>query len=711
MMARWRPLRDLLFKLQWGIGAAIVVVLLIVFGHLDALEYWSLEHLFEWRGPRRPVTPIVIIAIDEASFRELNMPWPFPRATHGQLIDKISAGQPLAIALDIVFDVPSSRGAQDDAALAQAIARAGNVVLAGVRVEQYQPGVGFREMSNVPILSVHKGAAAVGPINLDLDRDGHVRRAPQKVQLGTEWFEATDVALYRLVAKAGTKVAQLPRRQEVLINFRGGPGTFARIPYYRVLNDEIPPEAFRNKVVYIGATSHVLHDVFPTAFAKAGDMPGVEIHANVLDTYVGGDAIREGPRWMSTMLAVVASILGGWLVVRFGAVPALIVVVLGWISLTALALSTFSVWNVWMPGMAGSVALALGYAATVVANLIREQREKRQLAQFFSPAVRDAVVRRGSEKSLSPLRRRVTVLFADIRGFTSISEQLAPEQVQELLDDYLSELTEIVFRHGGTVDKYIGDCVMALYNAPLDDADHAANAIRTALELQERTLAVSVKWEERVGLKIRNGVGINTGDDVVVGALGSRQRREYTAIGDPVNVAARLESLTKEYGVPIIISESTFEEVKGKFLARQLGVVTVRGKTQPVKIYAVLASDFRKYPRVVLTTAGRLMAIEGGRSCVVRLRDVSEGGVAVTGVTDDWMTGAKVQIRCEGGGLPRPLAAEGVVVWRHEDAAGIAFTALPPDTVATLGEYMDSATGTGRASGRPGALPAGGPSA
>src|SRR5262249_37735956 len=125
-----------------------------------------------------------------------------------------------------------------------------------------------------------------------------------------------------------------------------------------------------------------------------------------------------------------------------------------------------------------------------------------------------------------------------------------------------------------------------------------------------------------------------------------------------------------------------------------------------------LASDFRKYPRVVLTTAGRLMAIESGRSCVVRLRDVSEGGVAVTGVTDDWMTGAKVQIRCEGGGLPRPLAAEGVVGWRHEDAAGIAFTAVPPDAVATLGDYMDSATGTGRASGRlPGALPAGDPSA
>src|SRR5262245_25824175 len=402
MMARWRPLRDLLLKLKWGIGAAIAVVLMVAFGQLDTLEYWSLGRLFEFRGPRPPTTPIVIVAIDEASFQELGISWPFPRAMHGRLVDKISAGKPLAIALDIVFDAPSPRGEQDDAALARAITRAGNVVLGAAQVEQHQPGIGLREMSNYPISQVRQGAAAVGPINLDQDRDGHVRRAPLKVRLGADWVDAMDVALYNLVARAGRPVAPLPQQARILINFRGGPETFPSISYYKVLNGEVPSEAFRNKVVYVGPTSPVLHDVFPTVFARGADMPGVEIHANVLDSYVRGDAIREGPLWLSTTLAALAGVGGAWLVVRVQALRAFIVVSLAWVSLTALAWSTFSVWDGWMRGMAGTVALALGYGATVVADLIREQREKRQLAQFFSPAVRDAVVRRGSERSLRP---------------------------------------------------------------------------------------------------------------------------------------------------------------------------------------------------------------------------------------------------------------------------------------------------------------------
>jgi len=170
-----------------------------------------------------------------------------------------------------------------------------------------------------------------------------------------------------------------------------------------------------------------------------------------------------------------------------------------------------------------------------------------------------------------------------------------------MLREYLTEMTEVVFRHGGTVDKYIGDCIMALYNAPFEDADHAAKAILTGLEFQERTLAVSARWEAKLGVQIRNGVGINTGE-AVVGTMGSRQRLEYTAIGDTVNLAARLESLTKDYGTGIIVSEATAEAVRGRFFTRELGEVSVKGKALPVKIFAVLPSDIRKYPRATLTT-------------------------------------------------------------------------------------------------------------
>jgi adenylate cyclase len=159
--------------------------------------------------------------------------------------------------------------------------------------------------------------------------------------------------------------------------------------------------------------------------------------------------------------------------------------------------------------------------------------------------------------------------------------------VVELLGEYLSELTEIVFRHGGTVDKYVGDCIMALYNVPFEQPDHARQAVRTALAFQESTRALSARWEARLGIQVKSGVGINTGE-AVVGTMGSRQRLEYTAIGDTVNLAARLESITKDFDSPIVISESTYVLVKDEFPTRPLGEVTVKGKAIPVRIYAVL---------------------------------------------------------------------------------------------------------------------------
>jgi adenylate cyclase len=237
--------------------------------------------------------------------------------------------------------------------------------------------------------------------------------------------------------------------------------------------------------------------------------------------------------------------------------------------------------------MAPFLALVLGYGATVTESFVREQRERRRLSQFFSPDVVREVVRQKDEGSLTTSRRVVTVLFSDIRGFTSISEKLEPEQVAEMLREYLSEMTEIVFKHGGTVDKYIGDAIMALYNVPFEDPEHAIKAVRTGLEFQERTITVSRRWEAKLGIAIRNGVGINTGE-AVVGTLGSRQRLEYTAVGDTINLGSRLESVTKDYNTSIIISEFTYEHVKDHFLTKELGDVTVKGKSRPVRIYAVL---------------------------------------------------------------------------------------------------------------------------
>lgn len=669
----WRHVRPLL----GGIGAATLVVALTLMGYVDVLEYWSLSRLYELRGARPPDAPIVIVTIDESSINEIGK-WPFPRALHGELLQKIAEGRPLAIGFDVIFEGPSARGADDDLILADSVTLAGNVVLAAMVITDHQ-GFYKRETMSMPNPTVRQGAAAVAPINLEHDSDGQVRRARLRVPLGGEPVSAFDIELYRLATKAGLAAAPLPTDPVVQINFRGGPRTYPWVPFYRVLRGEVAPSVFRDRIVLIGPTSEALHDVFATPFSPRPDMPGVEIHANLLDTYLTGNPMRESPRWASIVLAVVAGLTGSAIVGRFHAGRGFVVVGVAWLLFAAVDFAAFVLADFWLRAMAGTVALALGYGSTTIEQYIREQRDKRRLSQFFSPDVLEHVVR--AKGSLGSSRRLVTVLFSDVRGFTTMSERLQPEQVAEILQEYLTEMTEIVFRHNGTVDKYIGDCVMALYNAPFDDPEHAANAIRTGLEFQERTLAVSKKWEEKLGVTIRNGVGINTGD-AVVGTMGSRQRLEYTAIGDTINLGARLESITKEYGASIIISETTYDLVVGKFITRQLGAVTVKGKTQPVKIFAVVGEDTRHHPRVPLAAVATVST--GDVECVARVVNVSDDGMELDRVPEGWKPGTVVTIRCEGDALSKPFDVEGRLAWCDADRAGVAFTMVTPETRATL---------------------------
>jgi len=504
---------------------------------------------------------------------------------------------------------------------------------------------------------------------------------------GYEWWLAFDAQLHQQVSKRGLATRPLPETRQALINFRGRLEQFDRVPYYRVVANELPENLFRDKIVLIGPTSEVLHDVFATAFARGGDMPGVVIHANALETFIHGDPIREVPRLASTMLAVVAALVGSVLVVRLRAVRALAVTVIVLAVGVILANVAFALGDTWMRGVGVTFGLVLGYGATVVENFVREQREKQRLSRFFSPDVLRAVVRDRDGRSLQPRRRLVTVLFSDIRGFTTISERLQPEQVDEMLREYLTVMTEVVFRHGGTVDKYIGDGIMALYNAPYEDPDHALNAIRTALEFQERTISFSARWEAKLGGSIRCGVGINSGD-AVVGSLGSRQRNEYTAIGDTVNLAARLESVTKDHGVPIIISEYTYEYVKGRFPTRELDTVTVKGKSQPVKIYGVMPSSMRRHPRAALDAAAQLTLASDGRACRARTFDISVNGLGLVGVPDDWAVGSAIEIRLDGGAVGRRIVAEGTIVSRRAEKVGVQFTRLDEEAVSAVAEYV-----------------------
>jgi adenylate cyclase len=679
---------------MWGRGLAVglFVVLVSHLGLLEAAEQWSFNALFQLRGPQPPQAPVVIISIDEDSFDELNLAWPFPRALHGQLLDLLSRARPAAIGFDIVFAEPSARGDDDDAKLAAAIGRAGNVILgAAITDVQGTPVQGVAQTKtdlNPPLKILRKQAAGYGFVNPMPDDDAFIRsiqltRTFDNDALANKELLSFDLSLYRLAVKAGVQAGPADRTW-FLINYRGGPKTFETVPYYRVLYGEVPPETFAGKIVLVGATSPILHDVFPTPFAPQGDMPGVEIHANVLETLIRGIPISRAPWAAIAALIVAGGLLTVWVTNRLRPVQALAVMLALAGGYAAAAFGFFVKGRMWVDVVSVPGALGLAYGATVLENFVREQREKRRLARFFSPKVLEEIVRHRTDQALGTARKRITVLFSDIRGFTTLSEKLQPEQVVEILKEYLTELTEVVFQHGGTVDKYVGDCIMALYNVPFEDPEHAVKAVQTAVDFQRHTKMVSDRWHARLGIEIKNGVGINTGE-AVVGTMGSEQRLEYTAIGDTVNLAARLESITKEFRSPIIISESTYQDVRGRFRTRYLGEVTVKGKEIPIKIYGVtetVEENVRQDPRVEVATS---VTISDGEVVVpAQVTDVSMSGLAVHQLSRKFEVGQVVRIRLTVPGLVDPVSLNGKVIWSTEDKTGLRFFDLEPSTQEAL---------------------------
>jgi class 3 adenylate cyclase len=338
-------------------------------------------------------------------------------------------------------------------------------------------------------------------------------------------------------------------------------------------------------------------------------------------------------------------------------------------------------------GTTAPVAL-LGVALTAFASLsfLRQRRTRRRLAAFFPPAVLDKLTG-GDATELAPTRRLVTVLSADLRDFTGLAETLAPDAVSTMLREYLTETSGIVLQHGGTLVTCAGDGLLAVYGAPFDDVAHAVNAVRTALELQERTLQLSARWQGRLGTVVRSGIGVATGE-VLVGTMGPEDRLTYTALGATVDLSAHLCALSAEYGVAILISDATRRGLDRDILARRLGEARGPGATPPVTVHGVLPADIRKQPRAVLEVAATLVLLGAGQTCLVTTRDVGEGGMALGGVPAAWAPGTRVEIRCEGGLLPTPLLAEGVIAWRRGTEAGISFTELDPETMPTVAAYV-----------------------
>jgi adenylate cyclase len=355
----------------------------------------------------------------------------------------------------------------------------------------------------------------------------------------------------------------------------------------------VDPAVFKDAIVFVGVTAAGLHDVFVTPLGPTGKIPGAQIHATVMDQLLSHTALVKAPVWSVTALtgalALGVAFLTVLLPMRWGALSTLILAgVLGLVSVVVFRAGT---WVPLVPGLLGIVFSSVGGLAW---QYFVEGRDKRQVTQLFSRYVSkdvfDQVLANPALAELGGRRRTMSVLFSDMRGFTAMTERGDPEALVAQLNEYFSRMVEVVFANHGTIDKFVGDMVMALFGAPVDDPDHADHAVATAVDMVRALEVLNARWiaEGRPALGI--GIGVNSGE-MIAGNIGSASIRSYTVIGDAVNLGARLESLNKERGTTIIISAATVALLKAPPPMRPLGSVVVKGKSVPVDIFEVLVDS------------------------------------------------------------------------------------------------------------------------
>ena len=652
-------MRKLSLGAALGVAAALIAALagLIPFvGTVELKTYdWRMQQTVDPRSARRD---IVLVAIDDASIRNLEPVvgrWPWPRLVHAGLLDYLARAPAKVVVYDVMFTERDRRsftvggepwtGEESDRELAEATARAGNVVhvidVAGESASRQpgtaallpaayhlDPGIEDRPSAVPPYAELAKASRALGHDLMVLDADGPVRRMPPFVRAEGRYLPS--LAMAAAFVATGTPPSEvrtdatglhvgslimplvdsdLPsfygehrHARRALVRYMGGvlnagQPTYPEYSFADLFYSEqqlkagqaplVDPARFRNAVVFVGTTAAGTYD--QKTVPLPGKMAGMQIHASVLDDVLSSRFLAPAPTWVAALTLGICAVGAGLALLALGVWSGLAVA-----AALALALVGADVWlfarGVWLPLVTPLTALTLSAFGGVAYQYVVEGREKRVVKKLFSRYVSkdvyDQLLRDPSSARLGGQRRDMSVLFSDIRGFTTFSEQGQPEEIVHQLNEYFSRMVDVLLAHRGTLDKFVGDAVMALFGAPLDDPDHAEHAVQAALAMVRELQALNAAWTAQGRKTLAIGVGVNTGD-MVAGNIGSASIMSYTVIGDAVNLGSRLESLNKQYGTTIIISEATRRRLLGHYETRPLGDVVVKGKSQPVAIHEV----------------------------------------------------------------------------------------------------------------------------
>ncbi|MDQ3014695.1 MAG: adenylate/guanylate cyclase domain-containing protein [bacterium] len=545
------------------IGVAVLISLAYVFGFFDSWQERIQDRFFIKSAP--PGT-ILIIGIDDASLASLGQ-WPWPREHFANAISKLQ--QAKIVGIDVHFSEPSRLGQADDALFVQTLKQSRVPVVLPVELRQDD----YVQVQPLAQLTEH---ARLGFINVIVDNDGILR---------TVALKASTTSSFSAVLADASSAEGIQR-----IAYHGPAKTFPIFSFNDLINNKIPERILVGSTVLIGATANSLQDIVGTPF---GQMSGVEVHANSVSTLERGVKFVETPLLVGVILIFVSSFLAFALMVflrrRFTILIVVQVLLLATLGLISILLFSQFIIIPFFYMLLGALLTAVSLVALMYVTESREKQFIRKSFQYYlMPEIIDEILNDPKKLTLGGARRKVTVFFSDIRGFTTLSESMSPETLTHIINEYLTGMTDVIMNNRGLVDKYIGDAIMAFWGAPIENEGQAIDAAQSVFKMKAELERLNVLWKERGIPHLDIGMGINTGE-AIVGNMGSARRFNYTLMGDEVNFASRLEGLTKQYGVQCILSQSSALEINKAGLAvRELDDVMVKGKKEPKKIFELI---------------------------------------------------------------------------------------------------------------------------
>ncbi len=620
--------RDNVLRIAWGGGITLGFILLFSVGAFEWVElrsydlrYTAFAHFPLNRLPSPPLdTPVLLLRVDEETEDHLNLRAnDITRAMYADAVTNLAEAGASLIGFDVIFARP--KDPKQDRAFAGAIARAGNVVLA-----RYIGQKGHR----VPLQLFRDAELSEAMINVVLQKDRCLRDMPllaldfsgdepepvltmslelARLYLNFEGEQELDLSKANYL---GLGPLQIPYPNgRMLIRFHGPPGTFPRMSFWRAVTGEFDPNEIRGKIVLIGPSTPTLHDFYCTPYLqkdaatlKLEDsdeevkvlgalMDGFEIHANAIQTILDRRFVTRSRDQKGVVPAIllIQGILGTWLLIQSKR-GSFVTQVFKWVSVMGIGgagLLLLWKYDYWLDITPMYSLLVAQYGAAVAYQRLIERKKRRQVEGMFgryvSHQIRDFLVLHPDAANPSGRKERLTIFFSDVRGFTSMSEKMEPQEVQQLLSEYFTEMTGILFKYEGTLDKFMGDAIMAFFGNPVPQPDQAKRAVLMALDMQEAIGRLNQKLAAEGRRTIGVGMGINTGD-VTVGNLGSKDFLDYTVIGDAVNLACRLEQNAK--AGDIIITQATYDEVRDVVEVEPMEPIRVKGKSEPIPIFRVL---------------------------------------------------------------------------------------------------------------------------